>query len=85
MKTKLFLSAAALSALCMVNYHALSQTKVKSIVKKNIASLAPFDYDSYALKEIIYLSNLSAERNNLSGWEQWRQEFHILYNKCRFG
>ena len=41
-------------ALLMVNSHALSQTKVKSIVKNNMASLGDFEYDSYAEKQIIY-------------------------------
>lgn len=54
MRSKLLLLGAASGLLLMVNQKAIGQQQIKSIVKKNIAALDPFQYDAYAMKEITY-------------------------------
>ena len=54
MKTKSFLLGVVASALCMVNYSASAQHKTKAIVRNNISSLAPYEYDCYSVKEFTY-------------------------------
>ena len=53
MKTKLSLLTAA-AGLFFMTHTAGAQVKVKSIVKKNMDALKPFEYDAYAQKDINY-------------------------------
>lgn len=43
-----------LAGVFMLSLSADSACKVKSIVKKHMPLLAPYEYDAYAIKEIIY-------------------------------
>lgn len=54
MRTRSILFRVALGLLFLVSVEAKAQQQIKSIVKKNMAALEPFQYDAYALKEISY-------------------------------
>lgn len=54
MKTLIYFRAAALLLIFLTSKVLIAQPNTKKIVKSNMASLQPFTYDSYAMKEIIY-------------------------------
>lgn len=51
----------ALVGVFMLSFYADSACKVKHIVKKHMPLLAPYNYDAYAIKEIIYGSKPKKE------------------------
>src|ERR1017187_3884081 len=54
MKTKFFIVGVILSVLFALNQYASAQDNIKNIVKKNKSDLAPYEYDSYAVKEFSF-------------------------------
>lgn len=81
MKRKLFLLAAATGILFMSNQYASAQNNIKSIVKQNKASIAPFEYECYAAKEITYGPKEKSVVVEFSVYSD--EEFKLLFCKTK--
>lgn len=77
MNRTLFLNIAGIFLLISSNLAA--QCKVKPIVKSCMESLAPYQYDSYAVKEIVYGSKIKKEILEFSVYSD--EEYKLVFGK----